>query len=102
MKKRYNSLAPDGLGSYEESVLSKSQITYRKVDGVQSIMTKKEYARKSDPIDAAFQWQERQKMMKGEQGRRREFEVKELIDEELEDGQNTSIDIFNIKSNYFQ
>ena len=28
------------------------------------------------------------------------FEI--TIDEELEDGQNTSIDIFNIKSNYFQ
>ena len=42
MKKRYNSVASDGFGSYEESMLSKSQITYRKVDGVQSIMTKKE------------------------------------------------------------
>ena len=41
-------------------------------------------------------------MMKSEQMKKREFEVKELIDEELEDGQNTSIDIFNIKSNYFQ
>lgn len=31
----------------------------------------------------------------------REFTVKEHVDDNLEDGHNTSIDIFKIKPNYF-
>ena len=40
--------------------------------------------------------------MKNQTGKKREFVVQELIDEELDDGQNTSIDIFKLKTNYFQ
>lgn len=40
--------------------------------------------------------------MKNQKAKKRDFVVQELIDEELEDGQNTSIDIFNIKKDYFQ
>ena len=65
-------------------------------------MTKKEATRRSAPMEPAFQWQKRQALMKNMQEKKREFVVQELIDEELEDGQNTSIDIFKIKANYFQ
>ena len=101
-KNRYNSVNLEaGLGQPAKRLNQSQVISYRKVESSMSIMNKKDAARRSAPMEAAFQWQQRQELMKNQTGKKREFVVQELIDEELEDGQNTSIDIFKLKTNYF-